>query len=189
MQILSKPVGIDLGTTNSAVAVMDPTDTELIIHRDPNLKSETTPSCVWRNTKSGEIIVGRQAFRRIGTEPSPIRSIKRLMGRQTKVRLSNEDASPDQISAYILGEMRRQIETDVARFSGDSAQWIVDRAVITVPAYFDQPQVEATRRAGELANLEVLDLLHEPTAAACYHCWRSGQRAARHGRRVRGARD
>ena len=174
MQILSKPVGIDLGTTNSAVAIMNATDTDLVIYRDPNMKSETTPSCVWKNARSGEIVVGRQAFRRIGTAPSPVRSIKRSMGRQIKVRLSDEDASPEQISAYILNEMRRQIETSVAAFSNDQTQWIVDRAVITVPAYFDQPQVEATRKAGLLANLDVLDLLHEPTAAACYHCWKTG---------------
>jgi molecular chaperone DnaK len=174
MQILSKAVGIDLGTTNSAVAMMNATDTDLVIYRDPTMKSETTPSCVWKNAKSGEIVVGRQAFRRIGTAPSPVRSIKRSMGRQIKVKLTDEDATPELISSYILREMRRQIETNAAAFSSDSAKWIVDRAVITIPAYFDQPQVEATRQAGILANLEVLDLLHEPTAAACYHCWKTG---------------
>lgn len=174
MQILSKAVGIDLGTTNSSVAMMNATDTELVIYRDPTMKSETTPSCVWKNAKSGEIVVGRQAFRRIGTAPSPVRSIKRSMGRQIKVKLTDEEASPELISSYILKEMRRQIETNAAAFSSESTQWIVDRAVITIPAYFDQPQVEATRQAGILANLEVLDLLHEPTAAACYHCWKTG---------------
>ena len=174
MQILSKPVGIDLGITNSAVAIMNATDNEVVICRDPTLKSENTPSCVWKNPRTSEIVVGRQAFRRIGTSPSPVRSIKRSMGLHTKVRLADEEASPEQISKYILDEMRRQTAFTVATFSSGETQWIVDRAVITVPAYFDQPQLEATRKAGELAKLEVLDLLHEPAAAACYHCWKTG---------------
>ena len=69
--IVSKAVGIDLGTTNSAVAVMDPTDTEIVIHTDAITGAETTPSCVWKNPKNGQIIVGRTAFRRIGTQPCP----------------------------------------------------------------------------------------------------------------------
>jgi molecular chaperone DnaK len=174
MQVISKAIGIDLGTTNSAVALMDPTDSELVIHSDPNMKRETTPSCVWKNPKTGEIVVGHHAFRRIGTAPPPVRSIKREMGKQLKARLTDEDLLPEQVSAYILGEMRRQIESDVKRFETEATRWFVKRAVITVPAYFDQPEVDATRRAGELAGLEVLDLLHEPTAAACYHCWKSG---------------
>ena len=173
-QVISKAVGIDLGTTNSAVALMDPTDTDIIIHRDPRAKSETTPSCVWKDPRSGEIMVGRLAFRRATTLPLPVRSVKRLMGQQTTVRLTDEDVTPEYVSASILGEMKRQIEEDVAGLATDSTSWIVDRAIITVPAYFDQPQIDATRRAGEMAGLQVLDLLHEPTAAACYHCWRTG---------------
>jgi len=173
-QIVSKAVGIDLGTTNSAVAVMDPTDCEIIIHRDSIAKRETTPSCVWKDPKSQEIVVGHQALRRIGMSPVPIRSIKRSMGKQTKVLLTDQKVTPDEVSAYILGEMKRQIEEEVKAFGSDGATWIVDRAVITVPAYFDQPQIDATRKAGEKAGLKVLDLLHEPTAAACYHCWKTG---------------
>ena len=81
--------------------------------------------------------------------------------------------TPEHVSASILGEMRHQIEEDVEGLATDTTTWIVDRAVITVPAYFDQPQIDATRKAGEMAGLHVLDLLHEPTAAACYHCWRT----------------
>jgi molecular chaperone DnaK len=172
-QILSKAVGIDLGTTNSAVAVLNPTDTDIVIHRDAVARAETTPSCVWKDPKSGEIVVGRTAFRRIGTAPSPVRSIKRLMGQQETVRLTDQDVTPEFVSAAILSEMKRQIEEDVARFGSEAASWIVDRAIVTVPAYFDQPQIDATRRAAEMAGLQVLDLLHEPTAAACYHCWRT----------------
>jgi molecular chaperone DnaK len=173
-QLMSKAVGIDLGTTNSAVAVMTPTDTDIVIHRDPNTRGETTPSCVWKDAQRNTLEVGRRALRRLGSDPPPVRSVKRLMGSAATVRVGGEDTSPEQVSAWILEEMKRQIEEDVAAFNSESRQWIVDRAVVTVPAYFDQPNVDATRRAAELAGLEVVDLLHEPTAAACYHCWRTG---------------
>ncbi|HVB25184.1 MAG TPA: Hsp70 family protein [Ktedonobacteraceae bacterium] len=170
-QIVSKAIGIDLGTTNSVVAIMDATDANIIIHRDPNTKGETTPSCVWKDPKTEQVVVGRKAYSRIGTTPKPIRSIKRLMGTQEKKKMTNEEVLPEEVSAKILNEMKRQIEEDVARLTTDSTDWIIDRAIITVPAYFDQPQIEATRIAGEMAGLQVLELLHEPTAAACYHCW------------------
>ena len=169
-QIFSKAVGIDLGTTNSAVAIMNRTDSEVVIHRETR-HTLTTPSCVWKDPRSGEIVVGRMAARRVGTTPEPIRSVKRLMGRPTTVRVTDEDMTPEQVSARILAEMKRQIEQDVAQWRTPDARWEVDRAIVTVPAYFDHPNIEATRRAAELAGLEVLDLLHEPTAAACYHCW------------------
>jgi molecular chaperone DnaK len=173
MQIVSKAVGIDLGTTNSAVAVMNPSDTDIIIHRDPVANRETTPSCVWKDPRTGEVVVGHKAFRRVGGTPSPIRSVKRLMGRQEKLRLTDEDVSPEEVSAAILREMRSQIEQDLTALNNAEMTWRVDRAIITVPAYFDQPQIAATNEAGVRAGLEVLDLLHEPTAAACYHCWRT----------------
>src|SRR5947209_3742390 len=114
--IVSKAVGIDLGTTNSAVAVMDTTDAHIVIHKDAVAKRETTPSCVWKDPRSGQIVVGHKAFRRIGTRPLPIRSIKRLMGKTRKVLLTNEDVTPEEVSAYILAEMKRQIEEDVKSF-------------------------------------------------------------------------
>ncbi len=170
-QIISKAIGIDLGTTNSVVTIMNPTDTAIMVHSDQDTKRETTPSCVWKNGKTGEIIIGRKAYSRIGHEPQPIRSIKRLMGSQRTVSLTNEQVTPEAISAHILHEMKQQIEQDVSGFATENTEWIVDRAIVTVPAYFDQPQIEATRKAAELAGLQVLELLHEPTAAACYHCW------------------
>lgn len=173
MQIISKAVGIDLGTTNSAVAILDSTDTDIVLHRDPKMKRETTPSCVWKNPKTGEIVVGHLAFRRIGTSPPPVRSIKRSMGQQIKVNLGGERLSPEEVSSYILMEMKRQILEEVKTFNTADTEWIVDRAIVTVPAYFDTDQIEATRNAGELAGLEIVELLHEPTAAACYHCWRT----------------
>src|ERR1700704_3258146 len=112
-QLFSKAVGIDLGTTNSAVAVMDRTDTDVVIHRETR-HTTTTPSCVWKDPRSGDIVVGRMAFRRIGTAPEPIRSIKRLMGHRTTVQVTDEQMSPEQVSAAILAEMKRQVEQDVA---------------------------------------------------------------------------
>src|SRR2546425_2996104 len=107
-QIISKAVGIDLGTTNSAVAVMNLTDTDIVIHSDPNTKRETTPSCVWKDPRSGQMIVGRKAFSRIGSTPSPIRSIKRSMGKQTTVLLTDQQVTPERVSANILSEMKQQ---------------------------------------------------------------------------------
>src|SRR5262249_7717771 len=101
-QIISKGVGIDLGTTNSAVAILNPTDTEIIIHRDPVSKSPTTPSCVWKSPVTGELVVGRMAVARTGTTPEPIRSIKRLMGGRQTVSLAGEEMRPEQVSAMIL---------------------------------------------------------------------------------------
>ncbi|MFI6344677.1 Hsp70 family protein [Streptomyces sp. NPDC050560] len=172
-QMVSKAVGIDLGTTNSAVAVMNPSDSEIVIHRDPVTKSYTTPSCVWRAPSGGDLVVGRKAFARKGSTPEPITSVKRLMGSPRTVRLGAEEFTPPQVSAAILAEMKQQIEADVSRFDTPGVRWIVDRAVVTVPAYFDQPQIDATRQAAEQAGLEVLGLLHEPTAAASHYCWRT----------------
>jgi molecular chaperone DnaK len=171
-QYISKAVGIDLGTTNSEVAIMNPTDTDILIHQNLNSKSETTPSCVWKDPRTKAILVGPKAFSRAGTNPPPIRSIKRLMGQKNTVRLTDEDVTPEKVSSYILEEMKKQIEGDVTRFSNVDTVYIVDRAIVTIPAYFDLPRIEATRKAGEMAGLEVLELLHEPTASACYHCWK-----------------
>src|SRR5690242_14105423 len=128
-QLISKAIGIDLGTTNSVVAILDPTDTQIVVHRDPASKRETTPSCVWKDMKNGEIVVGRRAFARTGTTPSPVRSVKRKMGRQEKVTLANEQLTPEDISTHILKEMKRQIEEDVARFHTEDTDWIVNRAL------------------------------------------------------------
>lgn len=172
-QLINKAIGIDLGTTNSAVAIMTLTDTDLVIHSDMRTKRETTPSCVWKDPRTRQKIIGTRAFQRIGTSPEPIRSIKRSMGKQTTVQLTDELVTPEEISSLILQEMKLQIEDDVARFATETSEWIVKRAIVTVPAYFDQPQIEATRKAAEMAGLQVLELLHEPTAAASYYCWQN----------------
>ncbi|MCA9608088.1 MAG: Hsp70 family protein, partial [Myxococcales bacterium] len=98
-------------------------------------------------------------------------SIKRKMGRDTRVSVGPHELTPEEVSAKILGELVLRMKEHLVERAGD-VEVKVDRAVITVPAYFDQPQVEATRRAGELAGLEVLGVLQEPTAAAIYHTWK-----------------
>jgi molecular chaperone DnaK len=175
MQVLSKAVGIDLGTTNSVVALMNPEDKDIILHRDKNGRA-TTPSCVWCDPQTGKMVVGHLAYSRRGSHPAPVCSIKRLMGQQAKVKLNDREMSPEEVSAEILKEMKRQIEEDAAALSDAETKWIVDRAIVTVPAYFDQPQVQATKKAAELAGVAMLELLAEPTAAACYHCWRTNTR-------------
>ena len=176
MQKISKAVGIDLGTTNSAVGLMNPSDTDVILHRDSQ-KRETTPSCVWRNPASGEIVVGHEAFARCGTVPTPARSFKIHMGNEKRIDLGGHHSMlPEELSAEVLKEMKRQIEEDARRISTNEATYVIDRAIVTVPAYFDQPPVGATQRAAELAGLKLVDLLHEPVAAATYHCWRTQTR-------------
>jgi molecular chaperone DnaK len=169
---VSKGIGIDLGTTNSGVAVMGLTDSHIIMAHDKHGVA-TTPSCVWHDPKKGDLVVGKLAFRRRGSYPEPIVSIKRWMGTNRTVKLGDKDMSPEQVSAEILNELRRQIEVAIrAEMATPDVQFIVDRAIITIPAYFQLPAIEATRRAGELAGLEIIELLHEPTAAAVHYSWK-----------------
>jgi molecular chaperone DnaK len=169
---ISKGIGIDLGTTNSSVAVMDLTDSRIIMYTD-RMGVSTTPSCVWLNPKTGEIVVGKKAFRRRGAHPEPITSIKRWMGTSQTVRLGERDMLPEEVSAEILKELRRQIEgTMRSEMAQEGLDFVVDRAIITIPAYFQLPAIEATRKAGELAGLEIIELLHEPTAAAVHYSWK-----------------
>ncbi|MFQ5651628.1 MAG: Hsp70 family protein [bacterium] len=170
--IVDKAIGIDLGTTNSAVAVLDLTDTNLIIAADERGRN-TTPSAVAVDPRNGEVLVGREARRRRGTTPEPVLSIKRKMGTAERVRLGQEKVSPVHVSALILREMRRQIETQLTRTYNDVA-FEIKRAIITKPAYFGFQQIEQTRDAGMAAELEVVELLEEPTAAAIYYSWKHG---------------
>jgi molecular chaperone DnaK len=256
---IDKPVGIDLGTTNSCVGVMNETESDVILATD-RLGVSTTPSCVWFDEKRNELVVGKDAFTRRGSERPPVVSIKRKMGtmlltplgfarrpplnlppalarvlsetreqrlerylariedsdpRQRAAKLAQARAKPpelwvfdqaarleaylsgfpdaaererqrrdppllwlpEEISALILAEERRQIAATQSQqhppaIGGSAARYRVERAVITVPAYFGARQVEATREAGALAGLQVLELLQEPTAAARYYCWK-----------------
>ncbi|MGF1470059.1 MAG: Hsp70 family protein [Sandaracinaceae bacterium] len=166
---VDRAVGIDLGTTNSEVALLDPSERDLIVYED-RFGRRTVPSAVAWDPTEEALLVGRPARRRRGRTPPPVESIKRKMGRDVAVEVGPRSMSPEEVSAAILGELRRAMREHLEARSATEVR--VDRAVITVPAYFDAPQVEATRRAGELAGLEVLGILQEPTAAAIYHTWK-----------------
>ncbi|HEV2262552.1 MAG TPA: molecular chaperone DnaK [Candidatus Rubrimentiphilum sp.] len=152
---MAKVVGIDLGTTNSVVAVMEGSQPTVI----PNAEgSRTTPSVV-AFTKTGERLVGQLAKRQAITNPDrTIASIKRQMGTDYKVKIDGKDYTPQEISAMIL----QKLVNDASNYLGER----VTKAVITVPAYFNDAQRQATKDAGKIAGLEVLRIINEPTAAA-----------------------
>jgi molecular chaperone DnaK len=152
---VAKAVGIDLGTTNSVVAVMEGGEPSVI----PNAEGgRTTPSVV-AFSRSGEILVGEVAKRQAITNPDrTIRSIKREMGRDGKRDIDGKAWTPQEISARIL----MKLKADAESYLSDK----VTEAVITVPAYFDDAQRQATKEAGQIAGLEVLRIINEPTAAA-----------------------
>lgn len=175
---MSKIIGIDLGTTNSAMAVMQSGKPEIIANNEGN---RTTPSVVAVN-KKGERLVGQVARRQqVTNSKNTIYEVKRLIGRKfsdkevqkdlklmgyeivksgnsTKVKMGDKEYSPEEISAMILGKLK----ADAEDFLGES----VSEAVITVPAYFDDSQRQATKDAGKIAGLEVKRIINEPTAAA-----------------------
>jgi molecular chaperone DnaK len=153
---MAKTVGIDLGTTNSVVAVMEGTSPVVI----PNAEgSRTTPSVV-AFTKTGERLVGQLAKRQAITNPDrTISSIKRHMGEgDYRVKIDGKDFTPQEISAMIL----QKLVNDASNYLGER----VTKAVITVPAYFNDSQRQATKDAGKIAGLDVLRIINEPTAAA-----------------------
>lgn len=152
---MSKIIGIDLGTTNSAVAVMEGGEPTIIANVEGN---RTTPSVV-AFTKNGERLVGETAKRQAITNAGrTIISIKREMGTDYKVKIDDKDYSPEEISAMIL----QKIKSDVESYLGET----VSEAVITVPAYFTDSQRQATKDAGKIAGLNVKRIINEPTAAA-----------------------
>ena len=152
---MAKVVGIDLGTTNSVVAVMEGSSPTVIANAEG---SRTTPSVV-AFTKTGERLVGQLAKRQAITNPDrTIASIKRHMGTDFHVKIDGKDYSPQEISAMIL----QKLVNDASNYLGER----VTKAVITVPAYFNDSQRQATKDAGKIAGLDVLRIINEPTAAA-----------------------
>ena len=150
---MSKIIGIDLGTTNSCVAVLEAGEAKVIPNPEGN---RTTPSIV--AFKKGEKLVGDVAKRGAETNPNTCRSIKRLMGTKEKVELEGKKYTPEEISAMILGDLKATAEA----YLGEK----VTKAVITVPAYFNDAQRQATKNAGKIAGLEVERIINEPTAAS-----------------------
>ena len=150
---MSKIIGIDLGTTNSCVAVLEAGEAKVIPNPEGN---RTTPSIVCK--KNGETIVGDSAKRQAETNPNTVRSIKRLIGTNEKVELEGKSYTPEEISAMIISNLKQTAES----YLGET----VTKAVITVPAYFNDAQRTATKNAGKIAGLEVERIINEPTAAA-----------------------
>lgn len=151
---MTKMIGIDLGTTFSAVAVMEGGKAAIIPSAEGG---RTTPSIV--TIKDGEVIVGEVARRQAITNPEhTVRSIKRMMGSNEKITIEGKDYTPQEISAMIL----QKLKTDAEAYLGGK----VEKAVITVPAYFNDSQRQATKDAGEIAGLKVERIVNEPTAAS-----------------------
>ena len=169
---VDRAVGIDLGTTNSEIALLDPSERDIVVHAD-KFGRRTVPSAVAWDPGTASFLVGRAARQRRGSASPPVESIKRRMGLDAKVTLGPHELTPEEVSSKILAELRDRMREDLAKRAPTGVDARVSRAVITVPAYFDAPQIEATRRAGELAGLEVIGVLQEPTAAAIYHTWKS----------------
>ncbi len=150
---MSKIIGIDLGTTNSCCAVLEGGNSTVIPNPEGN---RTTPSVV--AFKGDEIIVGDAAKRQMVTNPNTIYSVKRLMGTDEKVKANGKEYTPQEISAMILGYIKDYAES----YLGEK----VTKAVITVPAYFNDAERQATKDAGKIAGLEVERIINEPTAAS-----------------------
>jgi len=152
---MSRAIGIDLGTTNSVVAVLEGGEPSVIANAEG---SRTTPSVV-AFAKNGEVLVGEVAKRQAVTNVDrTIRSVKRHMGTDWKIEIDGKSFSPQQISAFVLQKLKRDAEA----YLGEP----VTDAVITVPAYFSDAQRQATKEAGEIAGLNVQRIINEPTAAA-----------------------
>ncbi|WP_030836236.1 molecular chaperone DnaK [Streptomyces hygroscopicus] len=152
---MARAVGIDLGTTNSVVSVLEGGEPTVITNAEG---ARTTPSVV-AFAKNGEVLVGEVAKRQAVTNVDrTIRSVKRHMGTDWKINLDGKDFNPQQISAFILQKLKRDAES----YLGEK----VTDAVITVPAYFNDAERQATKEAGEIAGLNVLRIVNEPTAAA-----------------------
>ena len=152
---MGKIIGIDLGTTNSCVAVMEGGQPVVIVNSDG---ARTTPSVVGF-AKNGERLIGETAKRQAITNPdNTISSIKRHMGENYKVNIEGKAYSPQEISAMVL----QKLKADAESYLGET----VSEAVITVPAYFNDAQRQATKDAGRIAGLDVKRIINEPTSAA-----------------------
>jgi len=149
---VDRPVGIDLGTTNSEIAMLDPSERDLHIFAD-RFGRRTVPSAVAWDPKAEAFVVGHPARQRRGKTPGPIESIKRRMGQSVTVEVGPHALSPAEISSKILEELRIRMREHLSKQAASGLEVRVDRAVITVAAYFDAPQGEAARLEGKPAAL------------------------------------
>ncbi len=170
-----RAVGIDLGTTNSEIAMVPPSERSIWLYSDRFGRKTVASALAWDEQK-GQFVVGNAARLRRANPVPPVESIKRKMGSRETVAVGPHALLPEEVSAKILGELADRMREFLHR-SREEGEASFQDAVITVPAYFDAPQVEATRRAAELAGIGVLGILQEPTAAAIYHVWRAPELA------------
>ena len=171
---LSRALGIDLGTTNSAVALLAPRGEEVLLLED-RFKRKTFPSMVGWDPETERELTAWEAWNRRALEPAPIGSIKRKMGSSQTSQLGEQELLPEEVASKIVARLVAETEAFLERERERGVQedeFVIDRAVITIPAYFDAPQIEATRQAGDLAGITTLGLLQEPTAAAMYYAWK-----------------
>jgi molecular chaperone DnaK len=170
---IRKTLGIDLGTTNSVIALLDPTDSALLTGRDAQGRA-IQPSVLARIPGGDRLVAGWNA-RQLRRSGQPlVASAKRSMGVDRHFDLGEEQSlNPVDVSAAILRHCR-----DVLAVTLNDPRYLLDAAIITMPAYFNHNQIEDTRRAGELAGFQVVELLHEPTAAAIYYSWIEGHQDA-----------
>jgi Ethanolamine utilization protein EutJ (predicted chaperonin) len=163
--LMARAVGIDLGTTNSVVAILEGGEPTVIANAEG---SRTTPSVV-AFAKNAEVLVGEVAKRQAVTNVDrTIRSVKRQMGTDWSVNIDGKKFTPQQISAFVLQKLKRDAES----YLGEK----ITDAVVTVPAYFSDAQRQATKEAGQIAGLNVLRIINEPTAAAlAYHLDKEGE--------------
>ncbi len=175
---LDRAVGIDLGTTNSSCAYASLDGSRVVLAADQHGRT-VVPSVVAYVPEKEALCCGFSAWNRRGMQPEPVASVKRKMGGSQALRLGPQECLPEEVSAKVLETVVEQMRSHLHREDPDGEAWPghshrITRAVVTVPAYFDAPQIEATRRAGEICGLELLALLQEPTAASMYCAWKRG---------------
>lgn len=169
---ISKCVGIDLGTTNSVISMMSEDNREILCLTSRH-GSKTYPSVVAYNAQTKKLITGQGAYNMIGKRDDTVSSIKRRMGDNAyTVKIGDAELTPPEVSACILRDMKSLMQEYLATQPG-YADYVVDRAIITVPAYFASNAREATTEAARLAGLEVEMTLQEPTASAMYYCYKN----------------
>ena len=164
--MMNKIIGIDLGTTNSCVSIYEGGEAKIIANPEGG---RTTPSVI--AFKNEEIIVGEAAKRQIVTNPDTVSSIKRLMGTTKKTKVNGKEYTAEELSAMILSDLKKTAEA----YLGTT----IKKAVITVPAYFNDAQRQATKDAGTIAGLEVERIINEPTAAALSYGLDKGDKSER----------
>jgi molecular chaperone DnaK len=169
---IRKAVGIDLGTTNSVISMLDPSGTLLLTGRDAQGR-QTLPSVVGWDEAQQKLAAGHEARSLPGK--LPLSSIKRYMGLDRRFEAGPRSMTAQEVSAVLLKHLRGMMEASLGE---EGPRHLLDLAVLTMPAYFNHSQIEATRQAGELAGLEVAELLHEPTAAAIFYSWHERHRDA-----------